>query len=41
MKIQTLLGKVRYQQDCIFLFSKVITHINIKTVKMTVLAVLV
>ena len=33
MKIQTLLGKVRYQQDCIFLLSKAITHIHFKTVQ--------
>ena len=38
MKIQTILGKVRYQQDCIFLFSNVITNINFQTVKMTVQA---
>jgi len=41
MKIQTILGKVRYQQDFIIFFNKVIVHIKFKMVKMTVVAVLV
>jgi len=41
MKIQTILGKVRYQQDFIIFFNKVIVDIKFKTVKMTVVAVLV
>jgi len=41
MKIQTILGKVRYQQDFIIFFNKVIVNIKFKTVKMTVVAVLV
>ena len=41
MKIQTLLGKVRYQQDCIYFFNKVIADIKFKTIKMTAMAVLV
>ena len=41
MKIQTLLGKVRYQQDFIYFFNKVIADIKFKTVKMTAMAVLV
>jgi len=41
MKIQTILGKVRYQQDFIIFFNKVIIDIKFKTVKMTVVAVLV
>ena len=41
MKIQTLSGTLRYQQDCMFLFKKAIAHKNIKMVKLTVSAVLV
>jgi len=41
MKIQTILGKVRYQQDFFIFFNKVIVDIKFKTVKMTVVAVLV
>ena len=41
MKIQTLSGTLRYQQDCMFLFKKAIAHKNVKMVKLTVSAVLV
>ena len=41
MKMQTLKGKVRYQQHCIFKFNKVFAHIKLKTVKLATLTVLV
>jgi len=41
MKIQIILGKVRYQQDFIIFFNKIIADIKFKTVKMTVMALLV
>ena len=36
----TFRKKVRYNQDCMFLFNKVITQKKLKTVKMTFMAVL-
>ena len=40
MTLQKLLGKVRYQQECIF-FQQIIAHKKFKKVKMAITAVLV